>query len=197
MNSNDERARHDIEEDARDPEPVPTCDHCGEPWEDGGEGDDWNPETGCHFSCEAQRIPDEPLVIQPQHNHDGPGDCPVCPTDYETDPGDGATLIAGVLYDDETGEEAEEETEGTRIVLQYTVPLYVQVNVTTREIEKVWVDDSADPTFVPDGDHYNRDGMPEPTDAVITVALELADGKVRDADGADVTGGWPEWEWGA
>jgi hypothetical protein len=29
----------------------PTCDHCGEPqWR---EGYDWNPETGCHLTCEA------------------------------------------------------------------------------------------------------------------------------------------------
>ena len=34
-------------------ETVPTCDLCGEPWEDGGEGEDWNGDTGNHVSCEA------------------------------------------------------------------------------------------------------------------------------------------------
>lgn len=34
---------------------VPTCDHCGEQWEDGGEGEDWNGDTGCHYSCEAEQ----------------------------------------------------------------------------------------------------------------------------------------------
>lgn len=31
---------------------LPTCDICNEPWEDGGEGEDWNGETGNHISCE-------------------------------------------------------------------------------------------------------------------------------------------------
>jgi hypothetical protein len=35
-----------------DDEVVPTCDICGEQWEDGGEGEDWNGETGNHLSCE-------------------------------------------------------------------------------------------------------------------------------------------------
>lgn len=36
-----------------DHEANPTCDHCGEPWEEGGEGEDWNGETGNHRSCEV------------------------------------------------------------------------------------------------------------------------------------------------
>jgi hypothetical protein len=31
-----------------------TCDLCGEPQHDGEAGEDWNGETGCHFSCEAE-----------------------------------------------------------------------------------------------------------------------------------------------
>lgn len=31
---------------------TPTCDICGEEWDEGGEGDDWNGETGNHYSCE-------------------------------------------------------------------------------------------------------------------------------------------------
>lgn len=38
---------------ANEPEVTPTCDICGEEWEDGGEGEDWNGETGNHHSCEA------------------------------------------------------------------------------------------------------------------------------------------------
>jgi len=33
---------------------TPTCDICGEEWEDGGEGEDWNGDTGNHHSCEAR-----------------------------------------------------------------------------------------------------------------------------------------------
>lgn len=36
-----------------DEEVTPICDICNEPWEDGGEGEDWNGETGNHKSCEA------------------------------------------------------------------------------------------------------------------------------------------------
>jgi len=35
-----------------DIETVPTCDICGE--EDPEGGFDWNGETGCHLSCEAE-----------------------------------------------------------------------------------------------------------------------------------------------
>lgn len=40
--------------DEPDVEATPTCDLCGGEWEDGGEGEDWNGETGNHVSCEAQ-----------------------------------------------------------------------------------------------------------------------------------------------
>ena len=46
-----------ISEEWSDPceiEITPTCDLCGEQWEDGGEGEDWNGETGNHFTCEAE-----------------------------------------------------------------------------------------------------------------------------------------------
>lgn len=33
---------------------TPKCDLCGEPFEDGGEGEDWNGDTGNHFSCERE-----------------------------------------------------------------------------------------------------------------------------------------------
>lgn len=39
---------------------VPTCDHCSGPQL--AEGDDWNGETGCHKSCEAQASEYEALV---------------------------------------------------------------------------------------------------------------------------------------
>lgn len=36
-------------------EAAPVCDICGEEWEDGHEGEDWNGETGCHRTCEEAR----------------------------------------------------------------------------------------------------------------------------------------------
>lgn len=33
---------------------TPTCDICGEEWEQGGEGEDWNGDTGNHVSCESE-----------------------------------------------------------------------------------------------------------------------------------------------
>jgi hypothetical protein len=38
-------------------DPTPTCDLCGEPWEEGEEGEDWNGETGCHRTCERDEEP--------------------------------------------------------------------------------------------------------------------------------------------
>ena len=153
MNGNDERARHDLEEDARDP------------------------------------IPDEPIVAPVQHNHDGPGDCPVCPTDYDTDPADlvdepedGATLVAGVLYDNETGEEVPAST--MRVMLRYRCDVMVLVNNETGEIEEVHVDDEG-VERVTDDPGYNRDGLPEPTDADFAAAIEIAE-----------NGDWPGWEFG-
>lgn len=35
-----------------DVEVTPRCDFCDEPFEDGGEGEDWNGDTGNHLSCE-------------------------------------------------------------------------------------------------------------------------------------------------
>lgn len=32
----------------------PTCDICGEPQDAGDGWEDWNGETGCHETCEAQ-----------------------------------------------------------------------------------------------------------------------------------------------
>ncbi len=39
-----------------DNEDLPICDICQEPWEDGGDGEDWNDETGCHLSCEMWSV---------------------------------------------------------------------------------------------------------------------------------------------
>lgn len=48
MGSEEYMLKHD------DDDPIPTCDYCDEQWEDGGEGEDWNGDTGCHYSCEAE-----------------------------------------------------------------------------------------------------------------------------------------------
>lgn len=38
------------------PDPEPICDICDERWDYTSEyGEDWNGESGCHFTCEEQR----------------------------------------------------------------------------------------------------------------------------------------------
>ena len=43
-----------LDYDPNDDDVTPRCDICNEYWEDGGEGEDWNGETGNHKSCEQK-----------------------------------------------------------------------------------------------------------------------------------------------
>jgi hypothetical protein len=52
---------------------TPRCDLCGEAWEDGGEGEDWNGDTGNHRSCEDDKRRNATLEAQAYAAWDGLG----------------------------------------------------------------------------------------------------------------------------